>query len=66
MVRGSFPCLQNPGETPREAEDGEWQDLLVDEAVVDQETRFGEPPSLAARENRGVQPLGLGFLGRAP
>ncbi len=33
----------------REAEDGEWQDLLVDEAAVDQETSFAEREELLLR-----------------
>jgi len=33
----------------REAEDGEWQDLLVDEAAVDQETWFAEREELLLR-----------------
>ena len=35
--------------SPREAEDGEWQDLLVDEAAVDQETSFAEREELLLR-----------------
>ena len=35
--------------SPREAEDGEWQDLLVDEAAVDQETWFAEREELLLR-----------------
>ncbi len=34
---------------PREAEEGEWQDLLVDEAAVDQETSFAEREELLLR-----------------
>ena len=35
--------------SPREAEEGEWQDLLVDEAAVDQETSFAEREELLLR-----------------
>ena len=35
--------------SPREAEDGEWQDLLVDEAAVDQESWFAEREELLLR-----------------
>jgi len=35
--------------SPREAEEGEWQDLLVDESAVDQETSFAEREELLLR-----------------
>ena len=44
--------------SPRAAEDGEWQDLLVDEAAVDQETWFAEREELLLRRRM----LGAGVI----